>query len=263
MTVFGLMMVKDEDDIVGLSAAHLLAHVDHVLVLENGSTDGTAEILHELADQTGRMTVIDDPEPGYYQSAKMTALANRAHEEGATWVLPCDADEFFDAGGGRIGTLLDAVTDDTVDIVECDFFHYCHTPLDPPWTNAPASMQWRERASQIPKVAVRWGSGLEITQGNHGALYHGFRGTPASFRAVVHHYPYRTLEQYQRKVTQGWAAYLAADGLPEGYGYHWKEQAEICAGEDGGAAHYRRMTWRQDPKRDESLIFDPFTPWAP
>ena len=88
MTVFGICMTRDEDDIIGPVIEKMLLQVDHIIVADNGSTDKTREILDSLP-----ITVVDDPERGYFQSRKMTALAHLAAEKGATWIVPFDSDE--------------------------------------------------------------------------------------------------------------------------------------------------------------------------
>src|SRR5690242_16616279 len=96
-TTFAVAMVKDEADIVADTVEATLREVDAMIVADNGSTDGTREILADLP-----VTVIDDPDPAYYQSVKMTELAAQAADAGADWVLPIDADERWYSPHGRI-----------------------------------------------------------------------------------------------------------------------------------------------------------------
>lgn len=72
MTVFGICMAKNEEDIIGPVVEHMMSEVDHVIVADNLSQDNTRSILDSL---TGNITVIDDLEPAYRQSEKMTHLA--------------------------------------------------------------------------------------------------------------------------------------------------------------------------------------------
>src|SRR5688572_466349 len=93
-------MVRDEADIIEWTVLHMLGQCDQVIVTDNGSTVGTREILDALV-YLGNLTIIEDPEPAYYQAHKMTGLAHRAREMGATWVVPFDADELWLSRDGR------------------------------------------------------------------------------------------------------------------------------------------------------------------
>src|SRR5262245_51477569 len=94
-------MVKDEADIIGFTVARMFGQVDEIIIADNGSTDGTRELLEQLPVQ-----LVDDPDPAYYQSRKMTDLAARAAAAGAEWVIPFDADEVWYSPFGRISDVL-------------------------------------------------------------------------------------------------------------------------------------------------------------
>ena len=95
-------MVRNEVDIVGEVVRNLRDQgVDHVVVADHGSTDGTRELLEELSTRDPRIHVADDREPVFYQSEKITYLARRAWRAGADWVIPFDGDEYWFAVGGR------------------------------------------------------------------------------------------------------------------------------------------------------------------
>lgn len=257
MTVFAISMVRDEADIIETTLRHTLCHVDHIIVADNLSSDGTRLILDRLAEESGRITVVDDPEPGYYQSEKMTALADQARAAGATWAVPVDADEIWTAGPGRISEVLEAQPH-SVDCVAADFFHHCSTHLDDETvTDVVQRWGWRTGQSAILKVAVRLAAGLVIAQGNHGATYFGAPGRHAQgLKLVVHHYPYRSPEQVRSKVLKGAEAYEAADGLPAEFGFHWKQMAEAIRDDPEAAADiFWRFHRNDDPSTD--MIFDP------
>jgi hypothetical protein len=89
--------VKNEADIIEAFVRHNLAFVDRLVVLDNGSTDGTLAILRQLEREPLAIDVVEDPSPGKYQSQRMTRLM-REHAIGrfrADWILPLDADEFL------------------------------------------------------------------------------------------------------------------------------------------------------------------------
>ena len=106
MQIFGVMAVRNEADIVGINVAHhLAAGLDRILVADNGSTDGTAELLEGLSRDGGvRWT---SAEGAFRQSELTSALAREAFLQGADWVVPIDADEFFQAPGGDLREVLE------------------------------------------------------------------------------------------------------------------------------------------------------------
>ena len=96
------MLVKDEADVIGYTVEHLLGQVDHVIVQDNASTDGTADLLEAArVAASDRLEVFHDPDPAYYQDRKTSALVQVALSRGFRWALPCDADEFWYATDGR------------------------------------------------------------------------------------------------------------------------------------------------------------------
>lgn len=103
--VTGVSMVRNEADVIAASVLHHLSMgLDSIFVLDNGSTDGTPEVLRDLANADGRVRWARDDSP-FDQAAITTELAREAHDQGADWVLPFDADEFWWAPGGLRGIL--------------------------------------------------------------------------------------------------------------------------------------------------------------
>ncbi len=97
--VWGAMVVRDAVDLVEVNVRHHL-HVglERLLVIDNGSTDGTWERLRELA---ARLPVAVRRDEGPFRQAEMVnALVAEAGAAGADWVAPIDVDEFFVAPGG-------------------------------------------------------------------------------------------------------------------------------------------------------------------
>ena len=251
MTTFGLCLVRDAVDIIGPVVEHMLTQVDHVIVADNLSTDGTREVLDALP-----ITVIDDPDPAYHQSTKTTALAMRAADLGATWVVPFDADELWYSPFGRIGDVLTGLGDYAV--ASAALYDHVPTALDPPDPNPLTRMGWRRRnPGSLPKVAVRPLPGLTIHMGNHGCDYGPLRGETVAGQLVVRHFPYRSPDQFVDKALTG-AAALAMTDLPADAGAHWRQYAALEAANPGALAGvFREHFWSADPTADRSLIFDP------
>ena len=254
MTVVAVAMVKDEVDIITETVTHMARQVDHVIVADNGSTDGTLEILRQLEDKLGNLTVVDDPDPAYMQSRKMTGLARMAGGMGADWVVPFDADEWWYSNTGTITAALDGAGD--LACVEAQLWDHVATGLDDPDLDPVARMIWRRTTPlPLPKVACRWRPTLTIHQGNHGCDYDGI--TPRSALLLnVRHYPYRTVDQFIRKVRNGAAAYRAAGAsMPETAGAHWRQWGQILdtQGEEAVAQIFFTWYWRDNPTRSATI----------
>jgi hypothetical protein len=251
MTTAGICMVKDEADIIAGTIAHMADEVDFLIVSDNASTDGTREILAELEDALP-LTVLDDPEVGYYQSFKMSRLADRAADEGAVWIVPFDADELWYAAD-RISVVLANMP---AGIVQADLFNHIATALDLPGEDPFRTMVWRQPdKGALPKVAFRYEPGVEIHQGNHGVTLPS-DPTPVS-GLEIRHFPMRSPEQMVRKARNGAAAY-AATNLPEHQGSHWRQYGALLErlGEEAMHDVYREHWWHLSPT-DAGLVHDP------
>lgn len=263
--VFGIAMVKDEADVIGETVARMLDEVDAILIADNRSTDGTFEILHDFERTSGFLkrprrplvTVYRDEEPAYYQSRKMTRLAAAAAGFGADWVVPFDADErWYRSGGGSVAGYLEGLPNDVAGVTATLYDHVAtgRDPLGSPMER----MGWRRREhGALPKIAVRPVLPVTILQGNHGARWPvvGF----LEGELVIRHFPYRSAEQFVRKVRNGAAAYAATD-LSEEQGAHWRQYGRILDehGPDVLTDEvFRRWFWCADPEADGELIFDP------
>lgn len=267
MTVVGICTMKNELDVAETTVRHMLGECDAVCVADNGSTDGTREMLKALAEQmVTRLDVRDDFEPGHYHGRKMTALAAHAHALfDADWIVPFDADEIWvarDRSWGTIAQVLSALPA-SESTAPATLWDHRATGRDGTAGSPQQTMVWREpKPLGLPKVAARAVMPVIIEEGNHAAGY----GMPTPSRVLaVHHFPYRSAEQMIRKVRQGAAAYRKTDS-PEDWGAHWR--AYDTFDDDGIADIFRRHFYRDDPLgqnlagddplvRDEVRLSDP------
>lgn len=91
------LLVKNEADIIAdnIRVHHNLG-VDGFAVMDNGSTDGTLDLLQQLKDEGINIHIIHQPAQDYQQAKWMTELAFYARDKmGADMVISNDADEFY------------------------------------------------------------------------------------------------------------------------------------------------------------------------
>lgn len=259
-SVFGVTMVRDEIDVIRGVLTHMCGEVDHVIVADNLSADGTSDVLRGLAHDLP-ITLVADDEPGYYQSVKMTALANQAAAMGAVWVVPFDADELWYGVDGR--RVADVLAEQDWPLVGVPIINHLATWLDEPDPDPFRAMVWRQpQPQELGKVAYRWEAGATIHQGNHAVDLPSLSPDPwlqsAAQPLALRHFPVRSANQLISKGRNGAAAYSAAPGLPPEYGAHWRAWGQILDTYGEGALHeaYREHWCHRSPV-DIGLIRDP------
>ena len=191
MRIFGLIMVRNEADILRVNVLHHLSQgVDRFLVVDNGSSDDTARILEKVSREAPlEWESFDGP---YHQSRITTALAQEAYLQGADWVIPIDADEFWWAPEGN---LRDVLSETSADVLRADVVNFVQRsdqlerspeallhmtrrtaePLGP--IERIRELAESKQASYVelvypPKCVSRASPAIEIGLGNHSVQWH-------------------------------------------------------------------------------------------
>src|SRR4029079_14091757 len=101
MTFIAISRVKNEFDIIEAFVRYHARYFDKLIILDDGSTDGTIDILKSLRAAGLPLVLLQEPAVGYAQSDYMTKLLRMAVSQfGADWVAPLDADEFLELHAG-------------------------------------------------------------------------------------------------------------------------------------------------------------------
>ena len=205
------LLARNEEDILDAHLAfHLNAGVDFVIAIDNGSDDGTTEILESYARDGHVELTRDDGELD--QAEWVTGLARRAATDfGADWVINSDADEFYWPRGGTLKDVLSAVPAQYGGVRGMlrnfaprphggDFFaeqmtvRVCNPGAE---DNSPYSPRFKAMHRGDPDVEVFWGSNRAISR--------GLDPLSGWYPIDVLHFPIRSLEQCRDKFLRWYA----------------------------------------------------------
>ena len=222
LRLVAIAMIGNEADIVEAFVRDNLEYLDHMLIAEHNTLDGTRDILAALVEEGLPITVRRIETPAFQQALVTNELLaealDRFHPD---WVIPLDADEFLDAGG------RDALEEDLARLEAChgrlQWVQHVPTALDDAQEEHPARRIRHRYAYPPPDPGVNpyvWKLALncrvigpyldryELAKGSHNIFFRGTRET--SFqrvsiveRTVLRHYPVRSFEQLSLKAGLG------------------------------------------------------------
>ncbi len=97
MKIYSLLVVKDEADIAGFSIADACRWSDKVIVIDNGSSDGTWELVCNMADTNSKIVPFMRHDGPFHIGLRSKAFRAFRHEMhyGDWWCVRLDADEFY------------------------------------------------------------------------------------------------------------------------------------------------------------------------
>jgi hypothetical protein len=216
------LLARNEADVVDAQVAfHLHAGVDYVVATDNGSDDGTLEIL-ERYERDGCLHLLREAGDDMRQPEWVTRMARMAATDfGADWVINADADEFWWPRGGTLKDVLGLVPQRYGVVRGCwrhfvpvpqagsDFAEHMTVRLCVP--AHPGTKSTIYHAHQ--KVVHRADPEVEIERGNHNARGRNLVPLRAWHPFEVLHFSLRSPEQLKRKARGGWAR--SADEMVE------------------------------------------------
>jgi glycosyltransferase involved in cell wall biosynthesis len=226
------LMVRDEADIIeAMIKFHLDQGIDILIVTDNGSVDGTVEIL-ERFEHDGLVDLRHDPVQHKQQGETVTKMARAAYDiHGADWVLNADADEFW-AAVNPDASLRDVFAG--IDPALQSFTVPVFDMIGAPAMNGTGlqRLRFRDLRSQASlnavgllahstHDAVHVGSPIVVVaQGNHFVSLPSFGSPDPAHQIEVRHYPWRSWSQYSRKVESAGRAYESQTVLKPSPNHH-------------------------------------------
>lgn len=234
------VMVRDEIDIIAAMIEHTLSQEpDLIIATDNGSVDGTAEVLEKYADR-GLVELHHDPVHRKQQHSVVTGMARRARtEHAADWVINADADEFWVPVDRRM-TLRKAL--ENIPLSLNAFTAPVTNLIGPPARRGSglSRLVWRDRRSseQLNAVGIyahptdnavhRGEPDIVVAQGNHFVSLSSNGQPDPAYAIEVLHLPWRSWSQFEQKVVHAGRGYEASPDLRPSKNHH-------------GMADYRRQ----------------------
>lgn len=247
------ILARDERAIIAENIRYHAAHgVDCFIVMDNGSVDGTRELLEELRNEV-ELEVLEEPSHTHDQDRWVTRMAKRLRKRGvADWVINNDADEFWVSASGNLRAdleaetrpagLLDRVRGRRATIVRCPRFNMLPRAgdvdrpgyrfydnvlkvarplgLQPEASDPEQELVYPMMLRTMPgKVACAL-KGLErVFPGNH-FVRHATPRVCDSRRIQVFHYPLQTFDEFERRVKNLGESLRRNTRLPPSVGWH-------------------------------------------
>jgi hypothetical protein len=208
-TVVAIIAAYNEADIIDASVRNLIDQGISVFILDDGSTDGTAQIVEPYA---GRGVIgIERLRPAGAAGSPEFALkaivrrkAQLATELDADWFINHDADEFRESPWGDVPLKeairrVDALSYNAIDFAGFDFRP---TDREGAGEDVRTAFRFYSEAATYDRVQIRcWKKTpcieLEST-GGHDTQFDGRKVFPVRF--VLRHYPIRSQAHGERKV---------------------------------------------------------------
>jgi hypothetical protein len=225
------LLVRDEQDILREHLEfHLAAGVDHIILMDNLSVDGTADIAREY-ERAGCLRYMLQPQDDYAQGRWVTQMARRAARElRADWVINSDADEFWWPHAGSLKGALASVDPGAVAAsVERTNFLARADDGEPFWRrmDVRSVVSVNALGQSLPrKVAHRGVPDVVVEQGNHRVYAGGRPAVCAPAPITILHFPVRSRAQFFNKIAKGGAAYARNSELDPTIGKTWRHLYE-------------------------------------
>jgi hypothetical protein len=205
MTLYALGLVKDEADVLEANIRHAATFCDRIFYMDNGSTDGSWEIIESLAAELpGTVVAYERTTEPYVEGMRNRIVNDLARELGPDgWWLKLDADEFLSAdprpaiaaataagaNGIRAWQVQFAFTD--ADLRECEAGR--DDPTRPIYERRRHyRVDWREYRLWRNQPDVPW---TDVTRSYPPGI-----DRPARRAVFNRHYQYRTPEQIQHRL---------------------------------------------------------------
>lgn len=234
-----VLLCKDEADILDdWFLFHKAMGADAFIVTDNGSVDGSREILQKYKDKGWILEIIDEPCQTMHQADwcnRMILLAKNKYK--ADWIISSDADEFWYATSLNLKhDIMENSDCNSLSVYLKNFIPYQNSKnfINDSYFIGRRLHQFEEEKYNLnskmysyedltPKVIMKASNYKMIGEGNHKARMYRKRKSHIA-DIVVYHYFIRNFKHFNDKVRKGGEA---IKNLPnQSFGTHWRDWYE-------------------------------------
>jgi Glycosyl transferase family 2 len=199
------LVLRDNADILEANLRyHLARGVDLILATDNGSSDGTVEILERYRGR-GVAEIWHERSTDFDQGAWVTRMARHAAtEHGADWVINNDADELWWPKRGDLKNVFERIPEPFGRLVVWRT-NFVARPEDDrhPFERMTLreTRSYNPRGGRIqPKTAHRGSPEVTVSLGCHDAWAPGLLTVPDADPIHIFHYSFRSFEQFEQRI---------------------------------------------------------------
>jgi hypothetical protein len=236
LRIIATILVYNEADIIGQVLEHLHEHGIDFVVLDNGSTDGSIEIVRASYGR-GLLEHRVVKRAFWRLDLDLDYLIEMARRYSPCWILHNDADEFLEPPDAE-ETLYEGICREDrcgFNVVQFDRFEFCLTEKDHNGSEVDIRKKLRYYYWRSDFVYRAWryypGTTHRDTAGHYPIFPTGVKARVSPRKFVMRHYPFRSPEQAIRKV--------------------FKERLPRCAPEDralGRRQYDQYSQFKNDPR---------------
>lgn len=237
MRIVTLSKIKNEADMIESFVRYHGEIVDEMFFVENGSTDGTLEILYALREEGYSLTIFDEREAVFDELKFINKYAGIIlREDEVDWLVPIDADEFLYADGRNPREELELWNPDVVYMANWRTY-LCDKNARERGGFVPDRFEVyrEERCKEFTKVILPGRLWLKqkmmISRGNHQIVGIDVQ-TERTETIMFAHYPIRSGEQFKMQVAVNNIMQRSRWNRLEDEAWHWDEMYHKIKNQD-------------------------------
>lgn len=166
MKLVAMLRVKNEEKIIGKCLTKLSELVDEIVVVDNGSTDSTLQIIERFEKVTKVVHT-----KGYHQGRDHRLALQEVNKLKPDWVIWIDADEVFEEATNKV-EFEKYMSNQTISKVDFRLFHLWKSKysfrVDGNWakyTSNPQRSMWRHSSKAFFADEIVHGGGIQGVEG--------------------------------------------------------------------------------------------------